>query len=80
MKPTPIWTQPALLPPDVVEYTLRVGLVRPSDLLQVQLEAHSPTDGVLLAMESWPGRRITTGRQALAAAIDKLDGWIAFPL
>jgi len=46
--------QQTLLPPDVVELTLRVALVNSSDHVQWQLEARCPTDDTLIAMESSP--------------------------
>lgn len=52
--------QPAIVPPDVVELVLRVGAVRSRDMIQYQLEAYSATDGVLLGMESFPGRRLSS--------------------
>lgn len=56
---SPEWEQPSLLPPAVVEVTLKVGIVYSADLVMMQLEERSVTDGVLLAMHSVPARRLS---------------------
>lgn len=48
-----------LFPPDVVEITLRVGVVRASEHLQWQLEVRNATDGELLHMQSSPHRHLS---------------------
>lgn len=44
--------QPPLFPPDVLEFTVRVGVVRSGDHAQIQYEVHDPIDGNLIRMES----------------------------
>lgn len=46
--------QTTLLPPEVVEATLRVGLVGASGHVQVQVEVQDPSSGELLALWSQP--------------------------
>lgn len=62
----PAWSQPGLFPPDVVEITLRVGVVRSQDHLQWQLEASNATDGTLMRLESCPHRVMAQAADALA--------------
>lgn len=54
--------QATLIPPEVVEATLRLGIVGAGNHVQVAVEVRSATDGALLALEtlshadvaSWP--------------------------
>lgn len=46
------WTQLALFPNDVLEFTLTVGVVRSSDHVQIQYQVHDPAGGDLLRLES----------------------------
>jgi hypothetical protein len=48
-----------LYPPDVVELTLRVGVVAESDHVQIQWSLINATDGVLLGHEALPHRGMT---------------------
>lgn len=54
-----LWAQPALFLPDAIELVWRVGVVRESDHLQMQLEARSATDSELLALISSPHRSLS---------------------
>lgn len=48
------WVQLGLIPPDVLEIHLRLGVVPASQHLQWLLEVQSATDGVLLGLVSTP--------------------------
>lgn len=75
------WVQLGLIPPDVLELTLRLGVVPASHHLQWQLEVRSATDGVLLGLVStphaeldrWPAELQQVGEElhrALAAVVE----------
>lgn len=61
-----------LFPPDVVEITLRVGVVRASDHLQWQLEIRNATDGELLHMQSTPHRPLADAGPQFVAMMHSL--------
>lgn len=55
--PTDSVKHPAQLPmfqPDVIEVTMRVGVVHSAGHMQAQIEVRDPISGELLGMESWP--------------------------
>lgn len=54
------WAQGTLLPPAVVEVTLKVGIIYASDHVQMELEVRSPTDGTLLGLQSVPHRALSS--------------------
>lgn len=49
------WEQLMLVPPTVLDLTLRVGLILDSDYAQISIQMRESTTGRLLAMQSWPG-------------------------
>lgn len=53
-KPLSSGPQPALVPPEVLEVTLRIGVVGSTDHAQVLVEVRNATDGQLLELESTP--------------------------
>lgn len=71
----PTWYQRPLLPPDVVQVHLEVGLVPKADHSQFWWSVRDPTDGTLLAGGSLPHRSLNRIREcaheALDAALDK---------
>lgn len=54
MAPRKTHVQTTLLPPEVVEAVLRVGVVGAAGHLQCQVEVHDPSTGELLALWSLP--------------------------
>lgn len=48
--------QTTLLPPEVIEATLRIGVVGATDHVQVQAEIHDPGTGELLYLVAAPHR------------------------
>jgi len=48
------WEQLSLVPPSVLELSIRVGLAMDTDHAQIQLEVRNPSTGQLHAMQSWP--------------------------
>lgn len=69
--------QQTLLPPEVIEATLRIGAIGSADHVQIQYEVHSATDGALLAMSTWPHCELARMRQraqeALAEMLDFIE-------
>lgn len=48
------WYQQALTPPDVLEATIKVGVIPQTDHVQVWWEVKDPMTGVLIAQGSCP--------------------------
>lgn len=48
------WAQLSMLPPPVVEITLKVGVIRTEDHVQAQIEVIDATTGGLIGLVSWP--------------------------
>lgn len=69
------WGQMVLVPPAASEITVRLGLVPESNHAQLQLEVTSATDGVLLAMASWPHFPISEIPDRLADLLGDVARW-----
>ena len=64
--------QLSLIPLEVAQATLTVGLVTSSGHLQVQLRVEDPSTRTLLALESIPHRAAELGEATLVAAAQRL--------
>lgn len=67
------WWQEALLKPEVVEATLKVGLIPSQDHAQLWWEIKDPTTAVLIASASVPHVRIA---HLPAQAVAVVDRWM----
>lgn len=67
------WTQLSLLPYEVVEIDLRIGVVPESDHLQWQITVRDPAAGALLGMLSSPAVSASQWRRQLAAITSALE-------
>lgn len=65
------WHQESMLPPDVLEITVRLGVVCSSDHLQAQIEARE-ADGRLVAMWSMPACRLSDLSRVLDLAVEEV--------
>lgn len=65
-----------MLPPDVVQATLRVAYIPETHHAQWQIEVSNPVTGELLAMESVPHRDTASAMTALSEAfVDLRRRW-----
>jgi hypothetical protein len=48
------WEQQTLLPPEIVEIVIKIGIVNGIDHYQAQIEWRDPAPDTLLGMRSWP--------------------------
>jgi len=70
---TPVtWQQLGLFGPDVVQLTLRVGIVPSSDHCQFQVEAATAGGRDLIAMVSMPHRSLADAADGLSEAVAEL--------
>jgi hypothetical protein len=70
------WSQPGLIPPDVVQATLRIAYIPETHHAQWQLEVQNPVTGELLAMSSVPHRDARSADHALSEAfVDLRRRW-----
>lgn len=60
------WYQETLLPPEIIEARIRIGVVPSSDHVQWQIELLDPLSGILTASESQPHATLTQLPEALA--------------
>lgn len=67
---TQAWTEQTLFPPDVLEFTLKIGVVVSGDHAQIQYEVRDPSSGELVRMESHH-------HMDLRAAADYLKSYVA---
>lgn len=67
------YVQTTLLPPEVVEATLRLGTIGASNHVQVQCEIRNPVDGELLALWSRPHAPLSDLHDVLALAAAELE-------
>lgn len=67
--PSADWYQMQLVPPEVVEFRLRLGVVESADHVQWMVEAFEPTSGAQIAMRSGPHASYTRLHEALAVAL-----------
>ena len=72
LPPTPEPVQASLLPPEVVELTLRVGIMGCVNHAQIQYEIRNATDNMLLAMWSRPHLEVAGLEPAAHAALQEL--------
>lgn len=68
LPPVKGWQQRSMLPPEVIEATLSVGIVASSDHFQIQVEVRDPSSGELLSLFSMPSVR----REARHIALDDM--------
>jgi len=79
------WWQPSLVPGDVVECTLRIGIVKSGGHAQIQVEVADAAAGVLQGLVSMPhlspDRLRVNARQFLNELLDDLErnGYLAGP-
>jgi hypothetical protein len=66
------WTQRTMFPLDVIECTLKVGLVTHESHCQIQLELRDPTTDTLIGLTSEPCIDVTQIRRFLAAYCDQI--------
>lgn len=64
--------QLTLVPLEVVQATLTVGVVNSSGHLQIALRVEDPSSGTLLALESIPHRAVELGDATVVAAAQRL--------
>jgi hypothetical protein len=74
------WYQQSLMPPEVWEFTLRLGVIPSTDHVQWLVEAKDPISGILIAQVSGPHTTYTRLLEALAAACNKLLDLVASEL
>lgn len=77
MPTSPGWVQETLIPPNVVEVTLRLGVVNDGDHLQCAISATNPSTGAVLAMWSIPHRPVTELPSLIADAVRELTAMAA---
>lgn len=65
------WWQQAITPPDVVEITLKVGIIPAADHVQWMIEAKDPRTGVLLGQVSNPHGTFTEYTAHLEEAVTR---------
>jgi hypothetical protein len=67
------WYQEALVPPEVVEVRIRLGVIPTTDHAQVLVEVLNPVTGVLIAQWSAPHQRLREWPSLLELATHKAD-------
>jgi hypothetical protein len=74
------WYQQSLMPPEVWEFTLRLGVIPSTDHVQWLVEAKDPISGILIAQVSGPHATYTRLPEALGHATAKLEELVATEL
>lgn len=72
---TAAWIQQALVPPEVYEFRLRIGVIPGQDHVQVMAEALDPTDGRLMEQASAPHVGLADLEQASTRLYERLLSW-----
>lgn len=66
------WAQQTLESPEVIEITLKLGVMVRADHVQAQVEVRDPSTGLLLAMVSWPHADMSSAAYAFEVAIGEV--------
>lgn len=70
--PAIAWEQLSLLREEVVEVTLRIGVVLEGDHLQWMLTTRDPSSGTLLGMQSSPARSAARWERELVTIMERI--------
>jgi hypothetical protein len=74
------WYQQSLMPPEVYEFNLRIGVVPSTDHVQWMVEVKDPMTGVLIGQASGPHASYTRLLEAVDSACARLRDLVASEL